>query len=85
MSGADISAVYSAKVAFLVAEAAQSGQEVEFELTVEDAVCQITDLVVPSDPNKISILDIRRAGAGEILFELLVTRKEGRAARSYLT
>lgn len=85
LSGSDMATVYTAKVDHLQQEAARVGQIIDFELTVHDAVCQITDLVGPSSPDRMSVLDIRRAGAGEILFELLVAKKEGRAARSYLS
>lgn len=54
----------------------------EFVLKPEHTLAQINDLVRPRQKGCITALDIRRAGAGEIVYHLLVSgKKEGKAGK----
>ena len=50
-----------------------------------DIITQLTDLINPRVPGRISSLDIRRASCGEIVFDILLSLSESRAARNYLS
>lgn len=53
-------------------------------LQVEDVLCQLTDLIQPRLPSRITALDIRKANAGDIVYDVLLNKTESRAARNYL-
>ncbi len=63
---------------------ADDASEDAWVMDTVDTITQLTDLVNPRVPGKISSMDIRRSASGEIVFDILLSLSESRAARNYL-